>query len=398
LKVLQVNIRASQGGAARVSLDLHHRLRLAGIDSHLIYGYASGITDDPMVIGDRTIERIGTRPAVLFNYAMHSVFGCDLITGSKEKLRASISWADVVHLHAPHHYFLRWRDLVRLVREYGKPMVATAHDWWFITGRCGFTEDCEAWKHGCGQCGLRRFKDPVSLLDLSRVYRKRKIASIECLGRSIQFVCPAQHLAVDYQIALPNTSVKVIPNCLDMGFEKALDVTEGLAVSREGILFSAADLSSRLKIDHALVDDLAQSNVKLILVGRNNPFRHNAEVCGEVRERNEMVRILRRARALVFCSLTDISPLTIIEALSAGCFVLAYASPAAEEIISKVDGRTIPDRKAMIDVITKNEIENLYGGIDSHELARRSRAKFSGERIMNAYLESYADALKSGSE
>jgi putative colanic acid biosynthesis glycosyltransferase len=193
----------------------------------------------------------------------------------------------------------------------------------------------------------------------------------------------------------PDTSIEVIPNGIDREFESALVQTDGEASTRNGIVFSAADLSSNLKIDFALVEELAaRDHVHLILVGKNNPFKQpGLEVCGEVRQRPEMVRILRRARALVFCSRADNSPLTIIEALCAGCFVLAYASPAADEILARVAGSSVPDRKAMIDIILSDDIESLYGGIDCAELARRSRRMFSGENITRAYIDSYAEIL-----
>ena len=395
MKVLQLNVRASQGGAGRVALDLHHRLRRAGIDSRLLYGYGSGITDDPMVAGEESVERIGTRSSVLLNYACHWAFGRDTTTGNKELVRTAIASTDIVHLHAPHHHYIQWDHLINLTREYRKPIVATAHDWWFMTGRCGSTEGCEEWKLGCGKCGLRRFRDPKSLFDFSRNLRRRKIDSIESFGESFRFICPSRHLASDYRIAFPNASIRVIPNCLDLEFERALSETKDEIRARKGIVFSAADLSSDLKIDKLLVEELArQQEVQLILVGRNNPFTGDRlKICGEVRGRSQMVEILRRARALVFCSRTDNSPLTVIEALSAGCFVLAYTSAASEEILSKVGGSCIPDRDTMIDVIVKDEIERLYGGIDSAELTRRAQKVFSGDQWINAYVESYAEAM-----
>jgi putative colanic acid biosynthesis glycosyltransferase len=377
-------------------LDLHRRLRLADIDSHLLYGYASRIADDRNVAGDETIERMGTKPSVLFNYACHRIFGLDVSSGHKELLRAAVASSDIVHVHAPHHHFLRWEYLVGLIREYRKPMVITAHDWWFITGRCGFIEECSGWKRGCGECGKMRFRDPKSLFDFSRLFRRRKVESIAQLKDAVHFVCPSRHLAEDYRLTYPNTTIEVIPNGIDREFESALEQTEGEATTRDGIVFSAADLSSKLKIDFPLVEELAGRNdVHLILVGRNNPFKHpGLEVCGEVRNRQEMVRILRRARVLVFCSRADNSPLTIIEALCAGCFVLAYASPAADEILNRVGGSSVSGREAMIDIVLSGNIESLYGGIDSAELARRSRSMFSGEKIAKAYINTYAEVLR----
>jgi glycosyltransferase involved in cell wall biosynthesis len=82
-----------------------------------------------------------------------------------------------------------------------------------------------------------------------------------------------------------------------------------------------------------------------------------------------------------------------MEALAAGCFVLAYQSPAAQEMLELVGGRCVADRQAMIEAIRGGAVEALYGGIDSGELARRAAAHFSGAAITGKYRALYADAI-----
>jgi len=237
MKVLQINVRATQGGAGRVAYDLHRRLRLAGVDSHFLYGYGSGIADDPAVADNETVERIGTRPSVLFNYACHSVFGWDLTSGRGRILDKAIAASDIVHIHVPHHYFLRWDYLVGLIERHNKPTVITAHDWWFVTGRCGFVESCSGWRRGCGECGPMRFRDLRSMLDFSATFRRRKIASVERLKKLVGFVCPSLHLASDYKVVYSDVSVEVIPNSVDLEFENALSEIDGDVSERNGFLF-----------------------------------------------------------------------------------------------------------------------------------------------------------------
>lgn len=395
MRVLQINVRATQGGAGRVALDLHRRLRQSDIDSKFLYGYASGIKDDPVIAGDSTIERIGTRPSVLFNYGCHRLFGWDTWTGNQKRLREAIASTDIVHLHAVHHHFLCWEDLLNFLYDLKKPTIATAHDWWAITGRCGFTEECQEWKRGCGRCGPMRFKDPKSLFDFSRTLRLRKMKLIRRMGTKFHFICPAEHLAADYRMAFPDVDIKVIPNWIDSEFEQCLQKMTDVPKTPCGVVFSAADLSSDVKIDRLLVEELARRRrVPVTLVGRNNPFRYaHFDVRGEVQQRREMVDILRSHRALVFCSRTDISPLTLIEALSAGCFVLAYSSAASKEILSKVGGSCIPDRETMLKVISTNDFESLYGGIDCIELARRAESAFCAQGRVASYVAAYREAL-----
>jgi putative colanic acid biosynthesis glycosyltransferase len=134
LRVLSLNIRATQGGAGRVGYDLHHRLRAAGHHSRLLYGYGSGIAPDPQIAGEPDVEMIGSRPVVLANYAAHLLLGHEVATARRHKVRDAIAQADVVHLHAAHHWYLHWESLARMLGDSGKPVVITAHDWWLLTG------------------------------------------------------------------------------------------------------------------------------------------------------------------------------------------------------------------------------------------------------------------------
>jgi putative colanic acid biosynthesis glycosyltransferase len=397
VKILHVNIRASQGGAGRVALDLHRRLRASHVDSKLIYGYGSGITADPSVAFDQNVEAIGTKFSVIANYMIHRLVGTDILTGNADVLRRAVRACDVVHLHVPHHYYLNFGWFMKLVRTLEKSLIVTAHDWWFITGRCAFVEQCTGWRRGCGECGDMRFRDLPSLLDLSRRHRRQKLAAIEALGRRALIVCPSNHLAEEYRAVFERTHVRVIPNSIDAEFEQSLPDMEMGASERKALIFSASDLAAPGKIDAELVHELARlPDIEVQLVGRNNPFSYpRFTALGEVRERSTMAHLLRNAKVLVFSSRMDNAPLTIIEALCAGCFVLAYESPAAGEMLAQVGGRCIPSREEMIGVIQRGDAAALYGGIDSVELARRARKVYGGNAITNAYLEIY-DELRAG--
>jgi putative colanic acid biosynthesis glycosyltransferase len=393
IKILHLNIRASQGGAGRMALDLHRRLRASQIDSKLIYGYGSGITGDPSVAGEQAVTAIGTKFSVITNYLIHRVVGVDPLTGNADVLRRAVHACDIVHMHVPHHYYLNFASLMNLIRISGKPLVVTAHDWWFLTGRCAFVEQCTGWQRDCGECGDMRFRDLPSFFDLSRRHRRHKLAAMEALRGRVMIVCPSSHLAEDYQAVFEQLPIRVVPNSIDAEFEKLLPDVETECSERHGFLLSAADLSTPGKVDADLVHELARlGDIEVQLVGRNNPFSHPGfKVMGEVRDRATMVQLLGNAKALIFCSRMDNAPLTIVEALCAGCFVLAYDSRAAREMLGQVGGRCIPTRDEMVKVICSGDVAALYGGISNAELARRARQVYSGNAITNGYLTIYEE-------
>ena len=393
MKVLHLNIRAAQGGAGKVMIDLHRRMRDAEINSRAAYGYASGITDDPAVISDETVVRLGSRTAVLVNYMSHLLIGREAITCNRNKLQAMIAECDVIHLHCPHHYYMSWTDFLAIAAVERKPIVATAHDWWFVTGRCGFIGDCGGWRRSCGECGDSHKGDLPTLFDISRQVRRRKIASIDEFGTSFQFVCPSEHLAKDYRSVFSRNPVHVVPNFLDLDFENGLK-TPGSDSERPAYLISASDLSYTGKVDPSLVTELLKRSVPLQAMGRNNPFSGPGfDYLGEVRSRQEVLTYFRAAHALIFCSTVDNAPLTIIEALSAGCYVLAYSSPAAREMLAAVGGRCVEGRDEMLSIIESGNIADLYDGIERSELAARARSVYSGSQAVSSYSKIYSAAI-----
>lgn len=397
MRVVHLNIRLSQGGAGRMGFDLHRRLVGAGTDSRLLYGYASGIADDPAGVDDDTVTRVGTKPAVLLNFAAHRLLGRDHVTGSPATIRDAIAAADLVHVHAPHHYYLDWYWLLRTIRALRRPVVITAHDWWFVTGRCGFVFDCTGWQRACGECGDRRHHHHLpSWPDRSRHHRAGRLAALRPLRDDIVFACPSGHLAGDYRRVLTDYDIRTVPNGTDLEFEAALAAAPPRDAERRGYLFSAADLSGRGKIDPGLVRAMAAlPDMSVVLAGRSNPFGTNGafHYLGEIADRATMATTLRSVRALMFCSRIDNAPLTIIEALASGCYVVAYQSPAAQEMLARVGGRCVAGVDEALAVVEAGGEAALFDGQSRDQIARRAMAEFGGQAMMARYRDLYAELL-----
>lgn len=390
MRIVALNIRATQGGAGRMGYDLHRRLRAAGHSTTLLYGYGSGIKPDPQVAGEDDVRMIGSRPVVLANYAAHLLLGREVVTAGRMAVRAAIDAADIVHLHAAHHWYLHWNGLMGMLADSGKPVVITAHDWWLVSGRCGFPRDCTGWRRGCGECGPRRLEDLPALVDRSRSVRRSRQRALRTLADRLTIVCPSQHLAQDHAAIFPDLRIACIPNALDRAFEAALD---DAGSPRRGHLFCASDLSAPGKIDADLVRALAAECGDAIgLIGRASPFGDTGAVDhGEVRSRARLAQLFGRARALIFPSQMDNAPLTILEALSAGCYVLAYPSAAAQEMLARVGGRCARSAAEVMALVRAGREAELYGGMSPEVLAQRARRAWSGAAMAQAYLGVYAE-------
>lgn len=394
MKILSVNIRATQGGAGRMGYDLHRRLAIRGEDSRILYGYGSGIKPDPKAGDQQNVRWLGSRAAVLANYASHWMLGHEIITAGKQLLAQEIEWAEIIHIHAPHHYYLRWDELVDILDRSSKPVVMTAHDWWLVSGRCGFVRDCTGWKRECGECGKRRFEDLPSLLDRSRTVRSARHTALRRLRNHLTIVCPSKHLMEDHRTVFPDLHFTFIPNGLDLEFEN-IPLCQKKILNREAIVFCASDLASPGKIDGQAVRTLATHfGARIQLVGRGSPFHDTlAKDLGEIRSRDELVRIFYAARSLVFTSQMDNAPLTIIEALSSGAYVVAYPSAAASEMLLLVGGRCANNPQEALELVIAGREADLFGGQDHMTVMQRARAVWSGEAMASEYLKLYGELV-----
>jgi len=399
MQIVHINVRLSEGGAAGVALDLHNRSLQAGIESQFFYGYGSGARPSAYEANVAGSSHLGRRSSVVLNYAIHRLCGMEFICPAAEEaghLRDAVRNADVVHLHAIHSFFAPFGWLAGVLQE-ARQIVWTCHDFWPITGRCAFLEGCEGWKSGCGGCPTGS-NYPPSILDFSAyTFRMRR----ELIGRQLErivFVAPSRFVAEQYRQAFPGARVEVIYNGVDAVLERALADVKSESQDVEParpvrVLIVANDLSDPTKIDRAMVGELlALKSVELHTIGKNSPFGGtNVVNHGSVRDRLEMVKLMRGMDALLFTSLKDTFGLVMIEAMVCGVPVLALPSDAANEVLGVVGQPTLEAQEIM---------RILGSGRESGSPLREMKkllsggalSAFSGQSMFEKYCGLYREA------
>ena len=404
MNILHINIRLSEGGAAQVARALHNHLIEKKHTSNFIYGYGNKINKSAEETSTINSYMLGTKLQVLQNFALHRVIGIDLIKPNKqqnEKLDALLVKSDIVHLHAIHSYYIPYEYIFDKIIKYKKQVVWTAHDRWAITGRCAITDKCEKWMTGCGACPYRN-NYPPTIIDISKTERVKKISSIEKINDYLTIVSPSNHVLNDIKIALPNTKTITIENSISPDFEKVLNSrgvrkNKILGTDLPTLLIIANDLSSQSKTNHTLIKKILQRKLaKIITIGKNSPFYGELVTNkGELKDKNQIVDLYIASDAMLFTSRIDNYPIVICEALCAGTPVLATASDAAYEILSKINSTPFTDEDILMETIaTKTFFSNYISIKTNSSLMEKSIALFGIKNMADNYITLYESLKK----
>jgi len=403
MRILHLNVRLKEGGAANVALDLHNRLLKNGIESVMGYGYGKRAGSSPDESCVTNVLRCAGRASILPNFFLHKFVGVEPFppVGSfRRRLISAVSAADIVHIHVLHSYYMPFTWLIPQLLKMKKRVVWTAHDSWLLTGRCAITDGCDGWQSGCGVCPTGQ-NYPPSFFDLSKANFTQKRKSVRQLGNNLKIVAPNQNLASDLRREYPESAVYTIPNGISNEIEAA--VQQRAAFGRWGdqnqtprILVIANDLSYAAKTDPKIIHELARSgNCQIHTVGNNSPFNmSNVVNHGEISSREELVELYSIMDVLLFTSTVDSFGLVMIESMLCGTPVIALDSPCSSEVLSKIGVVPIGSAPEIIKCVQERSWQRNYPQKDPRELHEVVRSIFSGEEMCRRYIEVYRDSLE----
>ena len=403
MNVLHVNVRLQEGGAARIALDLHRQLPNYGIDSRFAYGWGENGGKSSAESGVPHSFQVGQQLQVVGNMVGHALFGTDCIPPlgkNRRRFIQAVQWADVIHLHAIHSYFLPLNWLVKVLIRAEKPVVCTAHDYWILTGRCASTEGCARWTNGCGHCPTQK-NYPPSCFDFSAGQYRAKRHLLAELGQQLHIVTPSEFLARLVKESLPYANVSAIHNWIDSEFEAALrvitlsDMKLRLDKKKIRVLVIANDLSDPTKVDRELLQQLLLlPHIEIHTVGLNSPINGLGVVNhGRIALRKRMVDSIALCDVALFNSEKDTFGLVMIEALACGVPILAVNSFAAREVLGKLGIQPIADAKNIINLLASAELPACYAGLSRKILRDNVLANFGSNVGVLRYMESYKAAL-----
>ena len=313
--------------------------------------------------------------------------------------------ADIIHLHWINKGFVSLNGLEDLL-GLGKKIVWTCHDMWPFTGGCYHPRGCDNFTRECGNC--QYLKQPSQSDLSSQVFKKKKRIFSNAGGR-LQFVTPSAWLKnqadksgiVKDLIGIGDAGVmpeiKVIPNPIDTDYFKPLDLklVNSLENAPFVLMFAAANLGNPAKgfaefrsICNGLVE-LGFDDIMALVVGENRlangDLGLNCPVTelGFISDAKQMRDAYWQADVYVTTSHEENLPTTIMESLSCGVPVAAFAVGGIPEMISPSGDHQTGWLAEKLDV------KSLIQGIASYiEMEASKRVKLQ-EASRNAAVVNY---------
>ncbi len=391
MKILQVNVRLSEGGAARIAQTLERELELLGHESFFLYGYGHAGKKSEAHVNTKHYKYTSKFSAIL-NLISYRLLGHEFLLFSKFeeiKLRRIISKVDVVHLHAVHSYFLDYSILLKVLTKAEVPIVWTMHDQWVMTGRCAQPGTCRSWVEGCLKCPDLNAYPPAYLDKAARNFltKRKSIKSLQ-MNTNLAIVSCAKWLEQELKKA-GFTNITTITNSVDPQFHEALS-SQSAEFAGDN-LFVCRDLRDQNKVDWGLLEEISRiDNQKLTVIG-DHPLKiiPGVNFIPSSNSRDSMVSLYKSHQRLVFSSRVDYYPLTVIEALACGLEVYAIDSFAAQEFAWHPKMFIFDSAKEML-----NDLKTLRKSQSSkNSLAARVDSDFSPRRMAIQYEQIYQELL-----
>jgi glycosyltransferase involved in cell wall biosynthesis len=251
---------------------------------------------------------------------------------------------DIVHFHDLHTAI---SPVTLALTSRRKPTFFTVHDCSPFTGGCLYPMGCEKFTTHCHQCpqlppGKKKDKIPDRTREIQAI--KRWVSG----QFHIRYIYPSHWMAQQAQQALKfKISPIVIPNGLDLKpfplvTKVNIKINLGIPENRKVIVISAHvldDPRKGVKYAIAALQSVRDLSPFVLAVGICNDELKQAleglefREMGYISDPNFLAKVYSAADVMLFCTLADNLPLTVMEAMAASTPVVGFSTGGVPEMI-----------------------------------------------------------------
>jgi glycosyltransferase involved in cell wall biosynthesis len=407
VRVLLIHEHGSDHGSGAVIAmhRLHRGLQAAGVDSTIACRKRK-------LEGDDVVELPGPDRAERFIQKVTWRLGLnDVHCTSTFRLPrfAPFAEADVVNIHGWHTNFFNYLALPRLSRA--RPVVATLHDIWSMTGHCGYAYGCERWRTGCGRCPHLDAFPPVAR-DATAIEWKLKRWTYR--RSTMTVVAPSRKLSdMARESILGDFPIETIPNPVDVhrylpadraASRRALELPADARV----ILFVAMGLTDRVKGGDLLVESLRRlpEDVRreTMLLALGDGGEALAEACdlpvralGYVRDETAKIAAYSAADVLALPSRWENQSLVMLESMACGLPPVVYEVGGLPEVVAHEHTGYVAEpededdfARGLTAILGDDELRARWGAAARDHVVREHAVEVHARR----YVQVYERAMK----
>ena len=414
MKVVIVNTKQKNGGAAIASFSLFKALQREGVDATFVTTEEGENGNGVVVLTDSFIGRIRYRIKFLWErvviwianrFSRKGLFAVSTADCGFDITRLpEVQNADIIHLHWTNQGMLSIKNIAQLIAT-RKPIVITTHDMWYSTAICHHAATCNKQSNGCKDCPQLAADSRSDLAQ--RVWKQKNGLYKE----NVTFVAISKWTdeCLSKSALTANCRRTIIPNAVDdtLFFERnRMEIRKRLNIKPEetAIVFGAAKLNDKIKGADMLFEAISRSSIKerlvLILFGNikdNDDFLQRIPCryiySGSISDKEEQAEIYSAADFTVVPSHYETFSLVVAESMLCGTPAIAFDNSAtAEHIQHKKNGYIahypdIDDLKAGIEWMTDNHSGMRVG------CAEAMRSKVSPQHVVQQHIELYSSLL-----
>lgn len=391
---MDINCKYSSTG--KIVYDLYTNLNQNGHTAAIAYGRGE-------LVKEKNILKFSSNIEVYFHAFMARITGLNGYF-SYFATRRLIHFIeefkpDVVHLNDMHGYFVNIFTLIKYLKKKKIKTIWTFHCEYMYTGKCGHSDDCEKWKHTCGNCPYLKHYPKSLFFDFTKKMLQDKKENFHDFNH-LTIVTPSSWLAnrvkqsffYDREIAVIHNGIDTHDIFLPTEYE-SLKIKHNIT-NEKVVLAVAPNIMSENKGGRYVLElakQMKRESVIFILLGVEDwKLELGSNVIGleKIKNQKELAAYYSMADVFLICSKKETYSMTCVESLCCGTPVVGFLAGGPESIAIK----------EYSEFVTYGDIDELslalHHWLDkkkeiTYNIAETARKKYAGENMYEQYLKLY---------